>query len=144
MSLFTPQERRIIYILIAILVVGSSIYFYKLKNPFFAPELDKAILEMSYNEESIDSLIRLSTSSSKTATNITSKKGNNITELTININTASKEELTLLPGIGPVYAERIIEYRKENGGFKNIDEITNVKGVGEKRFENLRDKIKIE
>ncbi|MCK4595801.1 helix-hairpin-helix domain-containing protein [candidate division WOR-3 bacterium] len=99
---------------------------------------------MSYNEESIDSLIRLSTSSSKTATNITSKKGNNRTELIINLNTASKEELTLLPGIGPVYAERIIEYRKENGGFKNIDEITNVKGIGEKRFENLRDKIKIE
>ncbi len=144
MSLFTPQERRIIYILIGIIAVGSSIYFYKLRNPFFGPELDRVILDMKYREEGIDSLIRLSTSPSKTEHKTSSKKKDEIPVDGININTANNEELMLLPGIGPVYADRIVKYRKDNGGFKDIGEIKNIKGIGEKRFEELRDKIKVE
>lgn len=59
----------------------------------------------------------------------------------ININTASKAELELLPGIGPALAERIIQYREENGYFMSIEDIKNVSGIGEKRFEQLKDKI---
>ena len=62
-------------------------------------------------------------------------------EVRININTAGKEALMELPGIGAAYAERIIQYRAENGPFSSIEEITNVKGIGEKTFEKFKDRI---
>jgi len=61
----------------------------------------------------------------------------------ININTASASQLDSLPGIGATYAGRIIEYRNSHGGFKSIEEIKNVKGIGDKTFEKLRDQISI-
>ena len=61
----------------------------------------------------------------------------------ININTASASQLDTLPGVGPAYAQRIIDYRGANGGFKSIDEIQNVKGIGPKTFEKLKDQITI-
>lgn len=62
----------------------------------------------------------------------------------ININTANKSALESLPKIGPTIAQRIIDYRTQNGLFKTIEEIKNVKGIGDKTFEALRDKITIE
>lgn len=61
----------------------------------------------------------------------------------ININTANDSELQNLPGIGPSKAKSIIEYREKNGGFKSIDDIKNIKGIGESLFEKLKDKITI-
>lgn len=62
---------------------------------------------------------------------------------TININTATKEELMTLPGIGEVTAEKIIQYREENGEFKSIDELTQVDRIGEKTLNKFKDKIRI-
>ncbi len=61
----------------------------------------------------------------------------------ININTAGETELTQLPGIGPVTAQKIMDYRKTNGLFKTIDDIKNVSGIGDKKFEQIKDKIKV-
>jgi len=61
----------------------------------------------------------------------------------ININSATVSQLDSLPGIGLVYAQRIIEYRQSKGGFKNISEIKNVKGIGDKTFEKFKDLITI-
>jgi comEA protein len=55
----------------------------------------------------------------------------------ININTATEDELGTLPGIGPVIAARIIEYREENGGFNSVIDILAVRGIGERVFENI-------
>lgn len=61
----------------------------------------------------------------------------------VNINTANKEELDTLPGIGPSTAEKIISYRKENGKFKSIEEIKDVSGIGDSKYENIKDMIDI-
>lgn len=61
----------------------------------------------------------------------------------IDINTADAEQLVKLKGVGPVLAQRIIEHREQNGPFKSIDEIKNVRGIGEKRFADIKDKIKV-
>ena len=59
----------------------------------------------------------------------------------ININTATQTELEELKGIGPSTALKIIKYRKENGNFKNIEEIKNVPGIGDAKFEAIKDII---
>ena len=59
----------------------------------------------------------------------------------ININTANSTILQSLPGIGPVLSERIIEYRNQNGLFGVIDDIMNVSGIAEKKFEGIKDLI---
>ncbi len=61
----------------------------------------------------------------------------------VNINTATAEELKTLSGIGDVTAERIIEYREKFGGFLSVDELENVKGIGEKLIDKIRPYIKI-
>lgn len=61
----------------------------------------------------------------------------------VNINTASKEELKTLSGIGDGLAEAIISYREENNGFNTIDDIKNVSRIGDKTFEKFKDKITV-
>lgn len=61
----------------------------------------------------------------------------------ININTADLSKLKDIPGIGDVKANSIIMYREDNGGFKTIEELKNVDGIGEKTFEKIKDNIKI-
>ena len=59
----------------------------------------------------------------------------------VNINTANQTELESLPGIGPVKAKAILEYRKKNGGFKSVDELTRVDGIGPVTLKNARNDI---
>ena len=59
----------------------------------------------------------------------------------LNINTATFEQLQTLPGIGPALAQRILDYRVQNGHFASVAELTNVEGIGIKRLESLLDYI---
>lgn len=59
----------------------------------------------------------------------------------VNINTADEKELDKLPGIGPAMAKRIVEYRTENGAFQAPEEIKRVKGIGDAKYEKMKDKI---
>lgn len=59
----------------------------------------------------------------------------------VNINIATLEQLDTLPGVGEATANKIITYREENGGFKTIEDLKNVKGIGDKKFEDMKSSI---
>ncbi len=60
------------------------------------------------------------------------------TPAVVNINTATAEQLDTLPGIGAKLAARIVDYRQKNGGFKKLEDLMNVQGIGEKNFLKLK------
>lgn len=80
---------------------------------------------------------------SKENGNINSSKDTNSQNNKININTATQSELETLPGIGPSIATKIINYRKENGKFVNIEDIKKVSGIGDSKYLQIKDLIKI-
>lgn len=61
----------------------------------------------------------------------------------VNINTASAAEIAMLPGIGDKTAARIVEYRQKNGPFKKVEELMNVRGIGEKNFLKLKPQLAV-
>ena len=89
------------------------------------------------NDADISSFNLNSTLSNKQVIIIPKLKENKL----ISINSASLIELSSLKGIGNSLAQRIIEYRENNNGFKSIEEIKNVKGIGDKKFENIKEYI---
>lgn len=72
-----------------------------------------------------------------------SQISNDIDDGLISINTASESELKQIPGVGDIKAKAIIEYREVNNGFKDLDEMKNIDGIGEKTFEKMKDNIKL-
>ena len=62
----------------------------------------------------------------------------------VNINTATEAQIALLPGIGPKLATEVVNYRANNGGFKTIEDIKKVSGVGDKKFEKIKDYVVLE
>ena len=87
--------------------------------------------EVNINSESSNYII--SSNNTKTNENSNGQK--------VNINNADESELDELPGVGPSTAQKIIQYRKENGKFKSIDELKNVSGIGETKFQKIKDLI---
>lgn len=98
-------------------------------NAFFIPEISAPTVIYSDNVEVEDN-----------QTEVTSSNVN--TDTRININTATKDELSQnIKGIGEVLASRIVEYREQNGNFNSIEEITSVRGIGEKLFNKIKNHI---
>ena len=61
----------------------------------------------------------------------------------VDLNTATKDELVALSGIGPAKAQAILDYRTQHGGFKSIDELKDVKGIGARRFQKLKPELTV-
>lgn len=88
-------------------------------------------ITMSSGDEKNDSNI-------KNATTVDKKSESAFKVSNVNINTATQTELETLPGIGPSLALKIINYRKENGKFKSIEELKSVNGIGENKYEEIK------
>ncbi len=61
----------------------------------------------------------------------------------LDLNRASAEELQALPGIGPVLAQRVVEYRSSSGGFRRVEDLRQVKGIGAKKFDRVRTLVRV-
>lgn len=88
-------------------------------------------------------LIVIPNNESVVSATITNNSSNDSKDGIININSASLSELQNINGIGEVKAQSIIDYREKSGGFKSIEDIKNVEGIGDKTFEKIKDKISI-
>lgn len=83
------------------------------------------------------------TSEASTSESATSKAKQAVSAGPVNINTAGTEELQTLPNIGPQKAQAIIDYRNKNGGFKSVEDLKNVSGIGDKTFDGLKQFLKL-
>ena len=120
-----------ILLAVALLMCGAICFY----NAFFIPEVP-ADIKLS-GDLSMNKMAQTSTTESEITNNIDGGK--------VNLNTADKETLVeFLPGVGPKIADRIISYRETHGGFSEIEEILNIKGISTKIFENIKKYIKVE
>ncbi len=61
----------------------------------------------------------------------------------VNLNTATLDQLQTLPGVGPVLAQRMVDFREQHGGFGSIDDLRKVTGIGDARFNELKDRVSV-
>ena len=94
--------------------------------------------EQIYVPQKGEESLPVSSPSGPSVSSPSSQKGDKV-----NINTATAEELDTLPGVGPSIAQRIIDYRTTHGPFQSIEDIKEVKGIGDATFEELKDKITV-
>jgi len=130
---FNPREIKAIFFILVALSIGGAITLYENYHSDFASELltDREIVRPIPS----DSVTEI-----KGSNNIPSQK----IKGKINVNTASAQELELIPGIGPVLSQRILKYRKDIGRFQSIEELKKISGIGEKRFEQIKDYVTVE
>ncbi len=117
------RELIVVILLISSAVTGLGISLYRASQRDVAVEIEK------FKKEEIK-LIALDEAVEKSRI--------------ININEATEEDLMRLKGIGPALAERIIAHRISNGRFRSIEEIQDVKGIGRKLFDDIKDRISVE
>ena len=127
---FTAAERKVVYFLVGALLLGFGIRWVRSQQQ--PPAFD-------YNKS--DSTFTALSNAIKQDTIGLSNHG---TQGKLNINTATDMQLETLPGIGPVLAERIIQYRSANGSLRSPDELLKIKGITKKRLEQIKDFITIE
>ncbi len=124
----TGTERKVILFLSGAFVVGAGIRLFQETFPS-VPEFDYSASDSTF-------AVLSGKSSEETV-------AEDDTAVAVNINTASKEELMSLPGVGAVMAERILSYRSKVGAFKSCEELRKVKGIGKRKFEQLQPLITI-
>jgi len=110
-------------------------------------EADLSKINLAYEVEDGEKIYVPNINDEINAETVTQEAGENVLEsnsaksIKVNINSATQTELETLSGIGPSTALKIINYREENGEFNKIEDIKNVPGIGDVKFENLKDSI---
>lgn len=120
----------------AIEKAGGLTEFASLKNVNLAYKLeDGQKLYIPTTEEDVESVLMENGENIIKETNVSEKSK------VININKANEVQLEEIPGVGPSMASKIVNYRNENGEFKSIEDLKNISGIGEKKFETMREYI---
>ncbi len=160
---FTKSETRVILFIVTILISGYSIKYYK--------QIIKSSEQSPYDFSASDSLFKqrsekikkigknqAETDTTVSDLNLTAEEDSLYKRIKeegayysdssavniININTAGKNDLINLPGIGETIADRIISFRNEKKGFRKKEELMNVSGIGKKKFDKLKNYVKAE
>lgn len=129
---FTPGERRALIVICAALLIGTAYRAYQ-----------RAALPESVPLTATDSAaVAAILTAAQTGTTAPQKQETASTtsddDAPLNINTARLDQLTRLPGIGPVLAQRIIEARNRRGGFRSVEDLLAVDGIGHQRLKKIR------
>lgn len=146
-------DKRLLILVLTFMVILSGMW-YSNKKPYDMPAFETkpvavgAKADMTLLPQAVVSNAFISIETLKEAKNnedfkTESSVSEQNAEGLININLADAAELDALPGIGEVLAKAIVTYRDENGPFQSINEIMEVKGIGEKKFEKLKDSITV-
>ena len=117
-------EKIVILVLSGLLLAGSFILYQRHLRPLRVITVDEGGIKEELTMEEVQSLLKESRR--------------------VNINTARAEDLTVIPGIGPVTAARIVEFRENTGNFTSPESLLDVKGIGPATLEKMREYIKIE
>ena len=166
---FTKNETRVVLLIVLVLIIGASIkygrYFFSGEKTFYDysqsdnefKKLTDAAKKKEFDAIKKDTIKKdeaaeISEEMNKEQDSLESiekepkisKKELKLREKSINLNSAGLDELVSLPGIGTSTAEKIIEYRNKKGKFKSVQQIMNVKGIGEKKFQKIKDYLTIE
>ncbi len=120
----TGTERKVILFLSGAFVLGAGIRLYQETFPS-VPDFDYAASDSVFAALSEKPEVE------------TVAEDDTVAPAVVNINTASREELMTLPGVGAVMADRILAYRTKAGVFRSSEELRNVKGIGKRRLEQL-------
>jgi competence protein ComEA len=130
----TKTERKVILFLVITLLAGAGIRLYQATFPS-APQFDYRASDSTFDALSTIPEDSLTGTVKEGIINVSGK---------LNINTATKQQLLDLPGVGEVTANRILTYRAETGKFSNVDELRAIKGMSKKKIENLKPLITIQ
>lgn len=117
-------EKLTLLILSFFLLIGSVILYVRHSRPFHYVTVEKNAIKEEYTLQKVEEMIK--------------------EERRIDINKATQEEITLIPGIGPTLSERIIVYRQDHGSFERTEDILEVEGIGPKKFEKIKEYIRID
>ncbi len=154
---FTKNELKIILFAVAVLATGFTVKLIKnnsVSDKSFDYKSDintfrEINRKNNYQKETITQeeknlLLRTDSLLNSEKKKLKSTKEEKLAGRKININTADKETLSLLPGVGEATAEKIIKYREKHKGFKKAEDIMKVKSIGKKKFEKMKDYITVE
>jgi len=142
MTIFTGQEKMVIRFLIISIAIGllTGVLRKKYFSPVFAQNIE---LEIESFQNTTEKIVSSPSNVTENTPTKTSDIEDEISVKSININTANKTDLLVLPKIGPVTAERIIHYRDDYGPFKSIDDLLNIKGIGPKTLAKMKPLITV-
>ena len=138
---FTRNETLVLLFLVAVISVGSLISELR-------PADAQGVNDIRVSYATADSVFaersRAEFTEAREAETSPAIPSGNERRDTVDLNTATARQLMSLPGIGPVTADRILDYRKTNGPFQTVEELTKVKSIGEKKLQRIRQFITIE